>query len=366
MKRKKSIALSGAGVLTLAGVVLIWATGCRHTEPFRDADGDIIPGSVATMETAEIGGVEQSLWFRGVDTDNPAVVLLHGGPGASEGMLFRHYDADLERHFLVVYWEQRGAGRSYHSGVTRESMTIDRLQADLDEVVELVRSRFGHDRVILLGHSWGTALGTLYAHEHPEKVAAYVGVAQIGDFAGGQRASYAWALERAWKRGDREALEALRAMAPAPSNVDEELAKGRWVEKFGGTFHADMNTGDLIRAALGTDEANLMDLVKFGQGNRFSLETLRPEYSKLNLKTRTQFDVPVVFMLGRYDWHVPTVDAVDYFNRIDAPAKRLIWFEGSAHNVPFEEPDAFVRAMVEDVRPLAIDEVSTRSHEASK
>lgn len=363
MKPKKRIAISGAGLLALAGAAVLWATGCRHTEPFLDASGEIIPGSIATMETAEIGGVEQSLWFRGVDTDKPAVVLLHGGPGASEGMLFRHYDADLERHFLMVYWEQRGSGRSYHSGVTRESMTIDQLEADLDEVVDLVRERFGHERVILLGHSWGTVLGTIYAHEHPEKIAAYVGVAQIADFAGGQQMSYAWALEEARRRGDKKAMQALEAMAPGPGDVDEELEKGRWVEKFGGVFHAEMDTGDLIRAALRTDEANLIDLVKFGQGNRFSMEALRPEYTTLNLKTRTRFDVPVIFMLGRHDWHVPAADAADYFERIEAPAKRLIWFEASAHNLPFEEPEAFVRAMVEEVLPLTAEGVASEGRE---
>jgi hypothetical protein len=77
-------------------------TGCIHTEPFRDHDGHILPGSVATMEMVPIGGTPQSLWIRGVDAGNPALILLHGGPGTSESALFRHYDALLEAHFLVV------------------------------------------------------------------------------------------------------------------------------------------------------------------------------------------------------------------------------------------------------------------------
>lgn len=113
------------------------------------------------METARIGGIEQSLWFRALDRTSPPVVLLHGGPGASESALFRHFDAALEEHFLTVYWEQRGTGRSFHSDIPRESMTVDRMVDDLDEVVELVRRRFGAERVILFGHSWGTVLGTV-------------------------------------------------------------------------------------------------------------------------------------------------------------------------------------------------------------
>ena len=104
-------------------------------------------------------------------------------PGASESALFRHFDAALEDHFLVVYWEQRGTGRSYHGDLPRDAMSTERMLRDLDALVDTVRARFGHDRVVLLGHSWGTILGTLYVQRHPEKVAAYVGVAQIADFA---------------------------------------------------------------------------------------------------------------------------------------------------------------------------------------
>jgi pimeloyl-ACP methyl ester carboxylesterase len=66
-------------------------------------------------------------------------------------------------------------------------------------------------------------------------------------------------------------------------------------------------------------------------------------------------DVPIVFMLGRHDWHVPSVLAARWFETIDAPAKRLIWFEQSAHNPPFAEPVEFMRAMTDDVLPLVAD-----------
>jgi proline iminopeptidase len=113
------------------------------------------------MEQRPIGGVSQALWFRGLDTHKPAVVLLHGGPGASESALFRHFDAALEQHFLMVYWQQRGTGRSYHSDIPPNAMTIAQFERDLDEVVDYVRKRFQQNKVILLAHSWGTEIGLL-------------------------------------------------------------------------------------------------------------------------------------------------------------------------------------------------------------
>jgi proline iminopeptidase len=342
-----------ASTTLIAAAVLLAVSSCGvHTAPFRDASGAIVSGSVARMTTVELGGVEQTVWFRGRDRAAPPLLLLHGGPGASESALFRHFVPALEDDFVVVYWEQRGAGRSYHRGVTRDSMTIGRMERDLDALVDTVRRRFGQERVVLLGHSWGTVLGTRYASHHPEKVAAYVGVAQIADFAEGERVSLEWALRQAAARGNERALRELRAMAPAPRTVDDELRLGRWVERFGGSVRG-LSTGGMIWAALRTDEANLVDLWKFGAGNRLSLEALRPAYSRVDLTELRRFDVPVVLMLGRHDWHVPAVLAARYFGEIEAPCKRLVWFEASAHNPPFEEPAAFVARMREIVLPLA-------------
>jgi len=304
------------------------------------------------MRTIRIGGMEQRVLIRGRDATNPVLVILHGGPGVSETGLFRHYDAALEDHFVVVYWDQRGAGGSYRSDIARDSMTIARMERDLDELVDTVAARFNVRRVVLLGHSWGTILGTLYARDHPGKVAAYVGVAQVANFAQGERLSLEWAMGEAGARGDHKALRALGRIAPAPSSVDDELELGRWVERFGGTLRGGLSTGKLIWAALRTDEVALPDLIRFGRGNRFSLDALRVEYSRVDLTGSRSFAVPVIFMLGRYDWHVPSVLAASYFATIEAPEKRLIWFERSAHNPPFEEPAGFVRAMVTVVLPL--------------
>jgi proline iminopeptidase len=332
-----------------APVLLAFSLACAvHTAPFRDDHGRHVPGSVATMTDAMVGGIKQRLWFRGIDVDQPAVILLHGGPGTSEAALFRRFNADLENEFLMVYWEQRGTGRSYRASIPPRSMTIDQFVRDLDDVVELVRARFNKGQVVLLGHSWGSAIGLLYASLHPGKVAAYVGVGQVADMREGERLSYEFALREASRRGDDDAVKALQSIGAPPHAVDEMLASRKWVERFGGSFHGNLSKGKLIAAALQTDEANLVDLIRFGQGNRFSLNHLWDEFSALDIDDRlTRFDTPIVFMLGRHDWQVPAVLAARYFDRIHAPTKRLVWFEQSAHNPPFEEPDRFNQAVVE-------------------
>lgn len=112
-------------ILVFVGLAAFLAVTARvHTEPFRDVKGNIVPGSVTVMEKHTIGGLPQMLWLRGVSVTNPMLIVLHGGPGASEATVFRHYNSELEQHFLVVYWEQRGAGRSFYPNLPSETMTI--------------------------------------------------------------------------------------------------------------------------------------------------------------------------------------------------------------------------------------------------
>jgi proline iminopeptidase len=330
-------------------VVLTLLTACVHTEPFRSADGTVLPNSIASMESVQLGGIAQSIWIRGIDRSRPILILLHGGPGASESALFRHYDAEFEKHFVVVYWEQRGTGRSFHSDIPQESMTIGRMLRDLDELIEVVRQRFARGRVVLLGHSWGTVLGTIYAQRCPAKVAAYAGTGQIANKREGDRLGHRFALAQAIARENATAVEQLNALNIEAPSVDDVFTLSRWIERFGGAFRADLSTGKLIWAALRTDEASLVDLVLFGRGNRFSHEHLLDEFQRVDLTAYRRFEVPVLFLLGRHDMVTPSTLAHTYFETISAPRKRLIWFEGSAHNPPFEEPEKFFRVLVEEV-----------------
>lgn len=321
-----------------------------RTPAFTDERGRTIPGSVAAMETVTIGDVAQRLWFRGSSRDNPALVFLHGGPGGSLGALFRRYNAELERHFLVVTWEQRGAGGSYQRGIPSASMTVGQFVRDLGEVVRLVKERFGKDKVVLLAHSWGTILGTLYAHRHPEDVAVYVGVGQIANMPEGERVSYDFAVAEAKRRGNRRAIAELERIGPPPHAFSAMRTERRWVSRFGGDIYTAPTTSDLLLEALQADEFNLLDLIKLLQGSAFSAKQLWPEMSQTDLSSSVlSFDMPLLFLLGRHDRVVPSALAEAYLERLSAPYKKLVWFEHSAHNLNYEEPERFNRVILEEV-----------------
>ena len=206
-----------------------------------------------------LGGLDQWVMVRGESIANPSLILLHGGPGLSETRFFRRFNAPLEKSFTVVYWDHRGAGKSFYPDIPRSSMTVDQFISDLDDLVEAVCERLGKAKVVIFGHSWGSALGVLYASRFPQKVAAYVGSGQYGAAAAGETASYAYGLAEAERRGNRRALNKLREIGPPPHTAEQLMTERTWVTRLGGGMRPRA-WPNLARIALGVRESSIFDL----------------------------------------------------------------------------------------------------------
>ncbi len=289
--------------------------------------------------------------IRGENLENPPLVLLHGGPGMSETFFFRHFNAPLEKAFTVVYWDQRGTGKSFHRRIPRSSMTVEQFVSDLGELVDAVRARVGQQKVVLFGHSWGSAFGTIFAGRFPERVAAYVGSGQVGDSQAGEAASYAYALAEAQRRGNQRALRALAAIGPPPHTAKSLWVERTWVSRLEGLATA----GTMWKTALmflEGPERSVFDVRNMLRGFRFSIDAMWDEASKINLLSAVPaLAMPVFFFLGRRDHWVPPETSVAYFNALVAPSKMLVWFEESGHEPFADEAEKFNASMIELVRP---------------
>lgn len=324
------------------------------TPPFRGPDAEILPNSVAEISFLRLGGFDQWVMIRGLNIANPILVLLHGGPGFPEMRLFRTFNAALEQDYTVVYWMQRGTSKSFDRRMPASSLTIEQFIADLDELVEVVRTRFRKDKVVLYGHSWGSVLGVLYAARFPNKVAAYVGTGQIGEWAAFETASYAFVLAEAECRQHRKALRELRAIGPPPHVFWDMVVERKWITRFVGIVRG-MSLWRFIRITLGGPEASIFDLPKILRSQLVTPRVMWQELNGVNLiKTAPALRMPVFFFLGRHDRVVVPETSAAYFDILCAPSKRLVWFEDSGHEPPAEEPAKFNSLMVEMVRPVAM------------
>src|SRR5581483_9949864 len=305
------------------------------TPPFRGTDGEVLPRSIANISRIRLGGFDQWVMIRGENAENPLLILLHGGPGFPEMRLFRNFNAPLEKHFTVVYWEQRGTGKSFDSRIPKSSMTVDRFIADLDELVDAMRKRFGKEQATICGHSWGSALGALYAARFPEKVAAYVGVAQMGNMPASEAICYDFTIAEAARRGNQRALRELRAIGPPPHTGQKVMVQRKWLTRFVGMVPA-MSMWEFSRIMVSGPESSIFDLPNILRGTLFSTYAMWDEVSALDLtKTVPMLHVPVFFFVGRHDHVIAPEISVGYFDMLTAPSKRLVWFEESAHEPPF-------------------------------
>ena len=169
----------------------------------RTADG------VQEAAYLPLGGIEQYIRVRGRSRANPVLLVLHGGPGSTLGATACRWQGALEAAFTVVHWDQRGSGNTYYRDPAAPPPTVERLLSDLDELVDALRARYGRDRLFLLGHSWGSLLGGLYALRRPEKLSAWLPVSQMVDFKRSEQVSAAEAIRRAREAGREKEAERL-------------------------------------------------------------------------------------------------------------------------------------------------------------
>lgn len=324
------------------------------TPPFRDSEGKILPKSIAEISYVRLGGFDQWVMIRGENTANPLLILLHGGPGFPEMRLFRTFNAVLEQHYTVVYWMQRGTSKSFDRRMPASSLTIEQFIADLDELAEMLRARFGKEKVVLYGHSWGSVLGILYASRFSDKVSAYVGTGQVGEWAAFETASYTFILAEAERRRHRNAVRELRAIGPPPHAFWDMVIERKWITRFAGIVRG-MSLWRFTRITLGGQEASMFDLPNILLSQLVTPKAMWQELIGVNLiKSVPALQVPIFFFLGRHDRVVVPETSVAYYDLLQAPSKTLIWFEESGHEPPAEEPEKFNRLMVELVRPVSL------------
>lgn len=302
-----------------------------------------------------LGGLPQRIHIRGEDDQNPVLLFLHGGPGVCNRHTVMTDHADLAKTFTIVAWDQRGSGGSYW-GARRETLTVDRLVEDANELAEWLCREFQKDKIFIIGGSWGSELGTYLAARHPERIAAYVGFGQVVNGARNEELSYAFALEEAEKAGDAKSVAILKKVGPPVMGVYKGgfsgmMAQRRVMMKYGGYSKNEEKRSyfrSFVIPVLRSGEYSLSDLIGLAIGYRYVLTAMWEEVGKTDFPaTNTRFAMPYFVFDGVLDQNTPASLVQAWFDTIEAPRKELIWFEQSGHNPMNDEPERFKRLLVE-------------------
>ena len=349
----RGIAVSLIGLLAVSFSAVLASQFFATTPPIVDANGQPLPGSIATLEKVNLNGSQQWVSIRGKDATKPVLLFLAGGPGGSQLVAARRALAGLEDHFVVVNWEQPGAGKSFDA-VDRSTLTPERYISDTRELVLYLQQRFGQEKVYLLGESWGSALGIMAVQRYPELFHAFIGTGQMVAFLENDLICYDFALRLAQERGDTQKVEQLKRQGPPPYyESDVALKSATYLMD---TF-AYMNANPAIAdngfntfQDLAGSEYGLYDKVNWFRGVLDTFGVVYPQLWEVDFRTQaTKLDVPVYFLIGRHDVNAPPQLTVEYYQLLDAPHKELIWFERSGHNPWVHESARFVDVMVNTV-----------------
>lgn len=339
---------------------VLYSQWTAHTPAILGADGQPLPGSIASLEKVKLGGVDQWLIIRGYDVNKPVLLFLSGGPGASEAGRVLRFNSELEKHFVVVVWEQRGCGKSYPSLNPKSDLTIDQYVSDVIELSELLRLRFDEQKIYLVGHSWGTIIGLLAAQQRPDLYHAYIGTSQMVDVLETDQMIFDLVLEHSRQTGDTDFAQTLEKQGPPPyfgKSPVKPYAKlfGREYQLFevpnikNETYRRE---GDAIQLMLRQPEYGWLDRVYYLLGLMNTFNVVYPQLQEMDFRVdAARLDLPVYIVLGRHDMNNPSSIPEEYFDLLESPKKELIFFENSGHGMLWEEADLFHRLMIETILP---------------
>jgi len=334
----------------------------------RDLDRIVAPSGVQDAYTLRIGGIDQWLNVRGQDRDNPIILFVHGGPAAPITPTLWQFQRPLEEYFTVVNWDQRGAGKTYGETTPVESIgdsiRIARYVDDAIEVAENVRRRYGKRKLILVGHSWGTVVGMAAALKRPDLFYAYVGIGQVINTRDNERISFDYGLAQAKAHGNVAAIKELESIAPYPGDKpitrERIIIARKWPQFYGGLSAFRDNSDYYFNGPRLSPDYTDRDRCAIDQGSLFTLGRLLPEFLQVNYKDVHAFPIPVIMFMGRHDYTTPSEPTAAWLAQVRAPYKHGVWFEHSAHMMPWEEPGKLLVSLLQFVRPLALASDATR------
>ena len=342
------------GFFLITCILLVYSPG--KIEPYLDDTCKPIPGTIAEKTFIEIGAVQQGMFIRSKNINNPVLLYVHGGPAFPNYFLIDKFKPDLEDYFTVCYWEQRGGGLSYTSGVTVESMSFNQLASDAIDVTNYLRKRFGKEKIYIMAHSGGTPIVLIAVQREPALFYAYIGMGQITNQAESEKMAYKYILEKYTADGNQKRIDELKKypVLEADSNIAtfyKSAIRDQYMHELGiGTMHKMRSVFRDIFIPVWTCKAyTLKEKINIWK-SKFSF---LPKTNLINEMLETDFtakvpaiEIPVYFFSGKFDLTVNINLSKAYLAKLKAPLKGFYTFSNSAHSPLFEEP-ALVRKIIE-------------------
>ncbi|MCH5259657.1 MAG: alpha/beta hydrolase [Lachnospiraceae bacterium] len=302
-----------------------------------------------------INGAAHYLLHYKTEKEAPVFVFIHGGPGQSEAMIAYIVEEYASRNYNIVYYDQRGAGKTYLKN-KKEKPDTEILKKDLLEIVLHVKQAYQKDKVGIIGHSWGSVLGSMFALEHPEHLLCYIGCGQVINLIENERVGYNKlkdAIERSGNKSDQKKLEKIGEYPQADTFDMNTLRKMGKVRKLQGKYHLAAGFDkNILKMFMHSPIMGIRDIFPFMTSMMVNMLVMK-ELMSFDLKSNgIEYQIPVYYVLGENDQQTPIELSQAYFNEITAPDKKLYLIKNAGHVAMIDNVDDYRAAVCEIVESL--------------
>jgi pimeloyl-ACP methyl ester carboxylesterase len=306
-----------------------------------------------------IGGIEQWVTVKGDSCANPIILFISGGPGNPLSPYSDAIYGAWSKDFTLVQWDQRGAGMTYGRSPPEADavLTLEQMRDDGNELAAYLARRYGKQKVILWGSSWGSILGVYMAKARPELFYAYLGTSQLVSYRENQAVSYAGLLALVRAADDKASLAVLEGVGAPPWTDPRSFGKVRRVIR---KYEAKVSTPPPAAWwAPAAEYATPKALADYEAGEDYSFINFvgmhgDGMFSQVDLpRLGTDFAIPMFFVEGAHDLLATPDVAKRYYNSIKAPQKDMVVLEHAGHDPNQDVVDAEYKILKERILPLA-------------
>lgn len=306
-------------------------------------------------ETVEINGIKQYFLHYQGKAEAPVVVCIHGGPGAAESTFAYEIEKAWNGNYTMVYYDQRGAGKTCTKNKSAV-VTMELLQEDLFETVLYLRKKYNKEKIVLLGHSFGTVLGILMARQHPEYVLCYIGMSQVVDWIENETVGYKKlleAMEKAPNEKDKKQLEKI-GKYPEAKYDDTTMKKALAVRKLQLKYKLANSPGLAVMFLLFKSPIfRLSDLTGMVKARRANEKVVSQLWGFSLYAYDTRYETPIYFIVGENDHTTPVEISTRYLETIEAPDKKLYLIKNAGHLTLLDNPEDYHRALDDVIRKVS-------------
>ena len=338
--------------LIIFSIAILVACQNQHTNQEKKSNTSS-KNAVYEKTFIELGGEEQYVEIKGASDQLPVLLFLHGGPGWPQTPHLRYFNSDLTKEMILVSWDQAGCGQSYMINPTPKNLSPESLLDDAHELTQYLKKKYNKKKVFLLGFSYGSVIGLQLANKYPEDYYAYIGVSQLINSKESWDASMQWLTEQAKLKNAYDDLKQLKVIEKGDTSIyktslDRFMAKYQLLVKYNGTIYHKEMAKEIEKAEHFYDDYKGYD---WFEAFNYTSSRFEEKQFYTNLSGIKSLEIPVYFMSGRHDWNLPGIVTENYMNnKLNAPNKKIIWFENSGHEPPEEEAQKFNKIIIDIVK----------------